>query len=73
MRPLLCIYFMQQWCSLSDPAMEDVLYDSESMRAFACIELGKVVVADKSTILRFRYLLEAHRLAEAMFAEARGL
>jgi IS5 family transposase len=29
---MLRIHFMQQWFNLSDPAMEDALYDSESMR-----------------------------------------
>jgi hypothetical protein len=39
MQRMLRIYFMQQWFNLSDPAMEDSLYDSESMRRFAQIEL----------------------------------
>ncbi len=36
---MLRICFMQQWFNLSDPAMEDALYDSESMRRFAEVEL----------------------------------
>ena len=36
---MLRIYFLQQWFNLSDPAMEDALYDSESMRRFAGIDL----------------------------------
>src|SRR3989304_7620481 len=32
---MLRIYFMQQWYGLSDPAMEDALYNIESMRRFA--------------------------------------
>ncbi len=70
---MLRIYFMQQWFNLSDPAMEDALYDSSSMRAFAGIELADESVPDESTILRFRHLLEKHKLTEAIFAEVRTL
>lgn len=70
---MLRIYFMQNWFNLSDPAMEDALYDSESMRRFAGIELVEDAVPDETTILRFRHLLEKHRLTEAIFAEVRSL
>ncbi len=53
--------------------MEDTLYDSESMRRFAGIELLEDAVPDESTILRFRHLLEQHRLSEQIFALVRGL
>ena len=46
---------------------EDAIYDSESMRRFAGVELGDDVVPDESTILRFRHLLEQHRLTQAIF------
>ena len=59
---MLRIYFLQQWFNLSDPAAEDAIYDSESMRRFARVELGDDVVPDETTILRFRHLLEQHRL-----------
>ncbi len=70
---MLRIYFMQQWFNLSDPAMEDALYDSESMRRFAGIDLTADMVPDETTILRFRHLLEKHRLTEQLFAEVRAL
>src|SRR5436190_7032382 len=70
---MLRIYFMQQWFNLSDPAMEDALYDSESIRRFAQIDAGADTVPDESTILRFRHLLEQHRLTEKMFAQVRTL
>ena len=70
---MLRIYFMQQWFNLSDPAMEDALYDSESMRRFAGIDLTTDLVPDETTILRFRHLLEKHRLTEKLFAEVRQL
>jgi IS5 family transposase len=59
---MLRIYFLQQWYDLSDPAAEDALYDSESIRRFVGVELGDDVVPDESTILRFRHLLEAKGL-----------
>ena len=70
---MLRIYFMQQWFNLSDPAAEDALYDSESMRRFAGIELVDDAVPDETTILRFRHLLEQHKLTEQIFALVRGL
>jgi len=70
---MLRIYFLQQWFDLSDPQAEDELYDSESMRRFARIELSEDVIPDETTILRFRHLLEKHELTEAMFKEVRGL
>ena len=70
---MLRVYFMQQWFNLSDPQAEDALYDIESMRRFAGIELAEDAVPDETTILRFRHLLEEHRLTEAIFAEVRTL
>jgi transposase, IS5 family len=66
---MLRIYFMQQWFNLSDPQAEDALYDMETMRRFAGIELVEDTIPDESTILRFRHLLEAHQLTQAIFAE----
>jgi IS5 family transposase len=70
---MLRVHFMQQWFNLSDPAMEDALYDSESMRRFAGIELVEDAVPDETTILRFRHLLERHGLSEQIFGLVRGL
>ena len=64
---MLRIYFLQQWFNLSDPQAEDAIYDSESMRRFARVELGDEVVPDESTILRFRHLLERTALTQAIF------
>ena len=73
MERMLRIYFMQNWFNLSDPSMEDSLYDSESMRRFAGIELVEDAVPDETTILRFRHLLEKHHVTEAIFAQIRAL
>jgi transposase, IS5 family len=73
MQQMLRIYFMQTWFNLSDPQAEDALYDIESMRRFAGIELLGHDIPDESTILRFRHLLEQHQLTEKIFAEIRTL
>jgi len=65
---MLRIYFMQQWFNLSDPQAEDSIYDSESMRRFARVDLADDVVADETTILRFRHILEKNSLTVAIFA-----
>jgi IS5 family transposase len=70
---MLRIYFLQQWFNLSDPQAEEAIYDSESMRRFARVELGEDVVPDESTILRFRHLLEKHKLTEGIFAAVQDL
>jgi len=68
---MLRIYFLQQWYGLSDPAMEDSLYDIESMRRFAGIDLHSDAVPDETTILHFRHLLEKHKLTEKLFEQTR--
>jgi len=70
---MLRIYFLQQWFNLSDPQAEDAIYDSESMRRFARVELGEEAVPDETTILRFRHLLEKHGLTQAIFNSITGL
>src|SRR5215212_10232589 len=70
---MLRIYLLQIWFDLSDPQAEDAIYDSESMRRFAGIELSDDVVPDESTILRFRHMLENHQLTEAMFELIKGV
>jgi transposase, IS5 family len=73
MEQMLRIYFMQNWFNLSDPQAEDSLYDIESMRRFAGIELLGHDIPDETTILRFRHLLEQQQLTEQIFAEIRSL
>ena len=70
---MLRIYFVQQWFDLSDPAAEDSIYDSESIRRFVGVELAEDRMPDETTILRFRHLLERHDLTEAIFGEIRSL
>ena len=65
---MLRIHFLQQWFGLSDPAMEEALFDVPLYREFAQLPGGINRLPDESTILRFRHLLEAHDLAAQMLA-----
>lgn len=58
---------MQQWYSLSDPAMEEALIEVPTMRRFAGIELISDLIPDETTILTFRHLLEKHDLGQQIF------
>lgn len=62
---MLRIHCMQLFYNLSDPAMEDMLYEVESMRRFAGISID--TVPDETTILNFRHLLERHGLGHKLF------
>lgn len=66
---MLRIYFLQQWFNLSDPAVEEALYDSASMRKFVGIDFGREAAPDETTVCTFRHLLEKHRLGKAIIAE----
>src|SRR5437660_5407107 len=63
---MLRIYFLQQWFNLSDPGVEEALYDSVVMRQFAGIDLGREPVPDETTVCKFRHLLEEHHLGGEM-------
>lgn len=69
MKTMLRIYFLQQWYALSDPAAEESLYDIESMRRFAKLELGIDTIPDETTILNFRRLIEKNQLSEQIFQD----
>ena len=66
---MLRIYFLQHWFNLSDPAVEEALYDSPAMRGFVGIDLGREPVPDETTVCRFRHLLETHDLGRQLFDE----
>ena len=65
---LLRIHFMQQWFTLSDPVMEEALHDMPLFRDFASLGVWDDRLPDESTILRFRRVLEKHKLAERILA-----
>ena len=63
---MLRVHCLQLFYNLSDPAMEDALYEIESMRRFAGLRLSDRL-PDESTILRFRHFLERHKLGKVIF------
>jgi IS5 family transposase len=65
---MLRLHFMQQWFGLSDPAMEEALHDVPLYREFAGLDNWTTRLPDESTILRFRHLLEKHKLAVQILA-----
>ncbi len=64
---MLRIHLLQHWFTLSDPGVEDALYESPVLRRFVGIDLGREPVPDETTIMRFRHLLEQHQLGQALF------
>lgn len=69
---MLRLYFLQQWFNLSDPAVEEAVYDSQAMRRFVGIDLGCEPVPDETTVCRFRHLLEAHDLGRRLFDQVQN-
>ncbi len=76
---MLRMYFLQHWFNLSDPGVEEALYNSLTMRQFVGIDLGRERAPDETTVCRFRHLLERHDLGSRLFEavhrhlEAKGL
>lgn len=64
---MLRIYFLQHWFNLSDPSVEEALYDSRAMRRFVGIDLGEEPAPDETTVCKFRHLMEAHELGARLF------
>jgi transposase, IS5 family len=63
---MLRVYLVQQWFNLSDPGVEEALYESPALRRFVGVDLGVAPVPDETTICRFRHLLEKHGLGAQM-------
>jgi IS5 family transposase len=66
---MLRMYFVQHWFNLADEACEDALLDITALRRFVGIDLRRERVPDATTLLKFRRLLEKHKLGEALFAK----
>ncbi len=69
---MLRVHLMQNWFALSDPAMEEALYEIASLRSFAHLSLNEPI-PDETTILNFRHMLEANDLAEDMLKVVNAL
>ena len=65
---MLRVHCVQLFYNLSDPGMEDLLYDVESVRRFVGLKLSEPM-PDETTILHFRHLLEEHKLGDGLFGE----
>jgi len=63
---MLRTYFVQQWFNLSDPGVEEALYESPVLQRFVGVDLGMAPAPDETTVLRFRHLLEKHSLGGQM-------
>jgi transposase, IS5 family len=63
---MLRIHLMQNWFGLSDPGMEEALYEIVPMRQFAHLPLTGAL-PDETTVLNFRRLLEMNALAPKLF------
>ena len=76
---MLRTYFVQQWFNLSDPGVEELLYESAAVRRFVGVDLGVAPAPDETTVLRFRHLLEKHSLGGQMldtvneYLESKGI
>jgi len=66
---MLRMYFVQHWFNLADAACEEALLDSTALRRFVGIDLGRERVPDATTLLKFRRLLEKHKLTEGVLTE----
>ena len=69
---MLRVHLMQNWFTLSDPTMEEALYETASMRKFAGLKLSEAI-PDETTILNFRHMLEEFDLAEDMLTQVNAL
>ncbi len=63
---MLRVYFVQQWFNLSDPGVEEALYESPVLQRFVGVDLGAAPAPDETTVCRFRHLLEKHDLCGLM-------
>ena len=68
MTVMLRVHCVQLFYNLSDPGMEDLLYEAESVRRFVGLRLSEAL-PDETTILNFRHLLEEHELGDSLFEE----
>ena len=69
---MLRMYLLQVWFNLSDVGVEDAIYDSYAMRTFMRIDFYNEQVPDATTLLKFRHLLEKHKIGEQIFADLKN-
>jgi len=59
--------------NLSDPSVEEALYESRSLRGFVGIDLGREPVLDETAICKFRHLIEKRNLGDQLFLKYKDL
>lgn len=69
---MLRMYLLQVWFNLSDVGVEDAIYDSYAMRTFMKLNFLSEQVPDATTLLKFRHLLEAHKIGEQIFEDLKN-
>ncbi len=69
---MLRIHLLQNWFALSDPSMEEALYEITSLRQFAQLSLTQGSIPEDTTIMNFRHLLEKHDLAKGILGVING-
>lgn len=67
--PMLCMYPMQIWFSLSDEGMKDSIYDTYARRTFMQIDFNEQQVPDATTLLKLHHILENNKIGEKIFAD----
>ena len=70
---MLRMYIAQQCFGLSDEGIEDAIYDSMAIRNFVGIDLSIQDAPDATTLLKFRRLLEEHKLTKRAFSTINNL
>ena len=63
---MLKVVMLQKWFNLSDPAMEGMLLDRISFRAFIGLNMTDATI-DETTIVKFRGRLREHGLMSVLF------
>ncbi len=69
---MLRMYFLQHWFNLSDPGVEEAVYESLGMRHFVSIDLGSETVPVETKVGKFRQVLERHGLGAKIFSRVNG-
>ena len=65
---MLRVHCVQLFYNLSDPGMENLLYESDPVRRFVGLKLSGPL-PDETTILNFRHLLERNQLGQGLLAK----
>src|SRR6218665_2817315 len=64
---MLRMYIAQQCFVLSDEGIEDAIYDSQAIRRFVGVDLGREAAPDATTLLKVRRMLEEKALTQQIF------